>query len=709
MPEGLTAPAWHLFAIFAATIASVIVGAFPILTASVLAVGIAVLSRVLTPAKAYAGFANGTILLIVVAFLVARAIVKCGLGARLGHLVVRLFGRSTLGLGYSIFVFDAVIAPAFPSDTARSGVLYPLALSLAEGGGSRPDEATRKRMGAYLMFCALATLSLSSALWLTAMAGNPLGAEIAKAQGFHITFVSWLVASAVPTLVLLALLPLLIYKVFPPEVKATPEAPAAARKALAAMGPLSAPEKIVAATFVVMVVLWGLAGTLKIDLTAVAFLGLGVLLASGVLTLDDIKQQGDVLGTFIWFAILYTLERPVELHGLHGLPRPAARKLLERGAEAGGIRHPGPGLRRPPLSVRQPDGARARPLRRLPGCRSPARRAGARAGVRSAFFDELPVHDHAPGLERKRARRRERVPDAGRALQARHDHDGLQPSRPASRGNALAALRHPVNGGGTVTYIQEVLRRHPELAIFLTLTLGFVLGRIRLGSFQMGNVVGTLLAGVLIGQLDIHVDPVVKIVFFDLFLFATGYKVGPQFIRGLGKNALPQVALTVVLCVTSLVTTVAAAKIFHYDCGTAAGLMAGAFTESTVIGTAGDTIQRLDLPQEEKTRLLNNIPVAYAVSYLVGTGFVVWFLSSLAPKLLKVDLKAESAKLEKEITGGQGAGPGSAVGVPGMGPARLPDRRRGVGGSQRSGCREDIRPGACLHRANPPRHDDFRR
>jgi putative transport protein len=210
-----------------------------------------------------------------------------------------------------------------------------------------------------------------------------------------------------------------------------------------------------------------------------------------------------------------------------------------------------------------------------------------------------------------------------------------------------------------MTYLTEALRHNPELAIFLTLALGFVLGRIRLGSFQLGNVVGTLLAGVLIGQLDIHVDPVVKIVFFDLFLFATGYKVGPQFIRGLGKNALPQVALTVVLCVTSLGTTVAAAKIFHYDCGTAAGLMAGAFTESTVIGTASDTISRLDLPEAEKKRLLNNIPVAYAVSYLVGTGFVVWFLSSLAPKLLKVDLKAESRNLETAMAGGRDLGPGT--------------------------------------------------
>jgi putative transport protein len=148
------------------------------------------------------------------------------------------------------------------------------------------------------------------------------------------------------------------------------------------------------------------------------------------------------------------------------------------------------------------------------------------------------------------------------------------------------------------------------------------------------------------------VAPVVKVVFFDLFLFATGYKVGPQFFRGLKKNALSQVLLTIVLCVSSLVVTVIVAKVMGYDCGTAAGLMAGAFTESTVIGTAGSTISRLGLPEAETTRLLNNIPVAYAVSYLVGTGFVVWFLSSLAPRLLKVDLKAESRKLEEQLGAG---------------------------------------------------------
>ena len=201
-----------------------------------------------------------------------------------------------------------------------------------------------------------------------------------------------------------------------------------------------------------------------------------------------------------------------------------------------------------------------------------------------------------------------------------------------------------------IGFVVRSLRENPELAVFMTLAVGFLVGRLRFGTFRLGNVVGTLLAGVVIGQLGIEVDPLVKTTFFSLFLFATGYKVGPQFFRGLKKEALGQVALTVVLCVTSLAVTVLAAKLLHYDPGTAAGLLAGAFTESTVIGTAGQAIGRLGLPPEEQQRLLNNIPIAYAVSYLVGTGFVVWFLSSLGPRLLRVDLKAEAAKLEAQFT-----------------------------------------------------------
>lgn len=306
-PGAVTAVAWHLFALFAATILGVVIGAFPIFTAAVIGLAAAVLSGTLTPEAAYAGFANPTIVLIVVAFLVARAVEKSGLGERLGLRAIALFGRSTLGLAYSLFAVDAVIAPAFPSNTARSGVLYPLARSVAEAAGATPGREDRRRLGRFLMFAGMASLALSSALWLTAMAGNPLGAEIARGHGVEIGFGRWLFASSLPTLLGMALLPLVLYRVIRPEVSATPGAPAEARKALQALGPPTREQKIVGVTFVGMVVLWGLAATLGLDPTAIAFLGLGVFLATGVLGLGEIAKEGDVLATFIWFAALYTM------------------------------------------------------------------------------------------------------------------------------------------------------------------------------------------------------------------------------------------------------------------------------------------------------------------------------------------------------------------------------------------------------------------
>jgi len=202
-----------------------------------------------------------------------------------------------------------------------------------------------------------------------------------------------------------------------------------------------------------------------------------------------------------------------------------------------------------------------------------------------------------------------------------------------------------------MNYLIQALREHQELAVFLTLAIGFLIGRVRIRSFSLGAAVGTLLAGVAIGQLDIHVPPVVKYVFFDLFLFTTGYKVGPQFFRALKKDAFPQVAITLVLCVTCLLAAFTAAKLLGYDMGTAAGLLAGAFTESTVIGTASDAIGRLSLSAADKTSLTNNIPVAYAVTYLIGTAFIVWFLPNIGPKLMRVDLKEEARKLRAKIAG----------------------------------------------------------
>ena len=207
-------------------------------------------------------------------------------------------------------------------------------------------------------------------------------------------------------------------------------------------------------------------------------------------------------------------------------------------------------------------------------------------------------------------------------------------------------------------YVVTALREHQELAIFLTLALGFFVGRLKVGLFSLGTVVGTLLAGVVIGQLGINVPPIVKAVFFSLFLFTTGYKVGPQFFRGLRTDALPQLGVTVVLCCTCLVTAFVATKLLGYDVGTAAGLLVGAFTESTVIGSAADAINHLDLPAAEKTALVNNIPVAYAVTYLVGAAFIVWFLPNVGPRLMRANLRDEARKLQAETAGVEETGPG---------------------------------------------------
>jgi putative transport protein len=212
-------------------------------------------------------------------------------------------------------------------------------------------------------------------------------------------------------------------------------------------------------------------------------------------------------------------------------------------------------------------------------------------------------------------------------------------------------------------YVVAALRQNPELAIFLTIAIGFLIGRLKFGSFSLGIVVGSLLAGVLIGQLDIEVPSVVKTVFFDLFLFTTGYKVGPQFFRALKSDAMPQLVLTVILCTACLLTAFGMSKFLGYDVGTAAGLLAGAFSESTVIGTAGEAINRLAISEPEKTSLLNNIPVAYAVTYLIGTAALVWYIPTIGPRLMGVNLREEAALLRTKagISGGAQDGKTSAA------------------------------------------------
>ena len=216
-------------------------------------------------------------------------------------------------------------------------------------------------------------------------------------------------------------------------------------------------------------------------------------------------------------------------------------------------------------------------------------------------------------------------------------------------------------------WVIHLLRQHSELAIFLTIAAGFWIGKIKVGQFSLGIVTSVLLVGVLVGQLNITIEEPVKSVFFLLFLFAIGYKVGPQFFRGLKKDGLPQVGFAVLMCVGCLVITWILALIMGYNAGEAAGLLAGAQTISAVIGVADDTINGLNISTEQKNNMINIIPVAYAVTYIYGTAGSAWVLSSLGPKMLGGLEKVKAACKELEAKMGT-----SEADEPGFEHARRP-------------------------------------
>ncbi|WP_238719095.1 DASS family sodium-coupled anion symporter [Pelagihabitans pacificus] len=308
IPWGLSPDAWHLFAIFITAIIGVLLDALSIFTASVLALVAVVLLRVLTPEKAFSGFSESFILLILAAFLVAKGVIKSGLGRRIAFLLIRRFGKSTLNLGYCIVATDTLLGPAIPSNTARSGILYPITHALSLDTGSLPTPESRKKTGTYLMMTAISGHTISSALWFTGMAANPVGAGIAAQFGVNMNFGNWVFVASVPCIIALIAIPLVLYKLFPPENKYTPEAPEMAKNTLLEMGPMSRQEWIMGITFFGMILLWAFSPLLNINLAIIAFLGLSILILANVYTLEDIRQgAGDALETYVWFAILYMM------------------------------------------------------------------------------------------------------------------------------------------------------------------------------------------------------------------------------------------------------------------------------------------------------------------------------------------------------------------------------------------------------------------
>ncbi|XP_061350236.1 dicarboxylate transporter 1, chloroplastic [Gastrolobium bilobum] len=318
VPSGVSRNAWQLLAIFLGTIVGIITQPLPLGAVAILGLGVSVLTKTLPFAAAFSGFADPIPWLIALAFFFAKGFIKTGLGNRVAYQFVSLFGSSSLGLGYSLVFSEALLAPAIPSVSARAGGIFlPLVKSLCVACGSNAGDGTENRLGSWLMLTCFQTSVISSAMFLTAMAANPLCATLTlNSINQTIGWLDWAKAAIVPGLVSLVLVPLILYIIYPPTLKNSPDAPKLAREKLEKMGPMSANEKIMTATLFLTVGLWIFGGVLNIDAVTAAILGLTVLLVTGVVTWKECLAEGVAWDTLTWFAALIAMAGYLNKYGL---------------------------------------------------------------------------------------------------------------------------------------------------------------------------------------------------------------------------------------------------------------------------------------------------------------------------------------------------------------------------------------------------------
>ncbi|MDF7638992.1 DASS family sodium-coupled anion symporter [Lactobacillus sp. ESL0791] len=320
-PAGLSVQAWEMFAIFVATIVGCITKPLPIGGTTlvglivVVLVGLAPIKDTVDPKTGavtstgiLSAFSNSASWLIAMAFIMAYGISKTGLGNRIAYWMIKRFGKKSLGIGYAITGLELVLGALIPSNSARTGgVVWPVTESISESYGSKPNDPSRKKIGAYLDFTAFHANILSTALFITGAAPNIVAQQMAAQKGFTMTWAQWFLAAIVPVAVATLIIPVVIYKIFPPEIKETPNAKKWADDKLTEMGPVSKPEKIMAIVFALAIVLWVLSGVFKIpqlDSTFVAFLAVTLLLITGVLTMKDALKQTGAWNILIWLSIL---------------------------------------------------------------------------------------------------------------------------------------------------------------------------------------------------------------------------------------------------------------------------------------------------------------------------------------------------------------------------------------------------------------------
>lgn len=311
-PEGVNQKSWQLFAIFVATITGSIVR--PLSGGAIVLLGVATiaLTGVLPVEEALGGYSDPIVWLVLAAFFMSRGMIKTGLGRRIAFLFIRTLGRHSLGLGYALVSTDMLLASVIPSNAARSGgIIFPIAKSLAEAYESKPGPSAR-RLGAFLMTLLYQCDVIVCAMFLTGQASNVLIAKFAReVTGIELSYARWLLAAAVPGLLSLVAFPLLLYRIFPPEIKHTPAASEFAATELRRMGPMSRHEKLMLLVFALIAGLWMTTGLHAINYAVVALVGIGVLLLSGVLNWDDVVTERTAWDVFIWYGGLVRMAEAI--------------------------------------------------------------------------------------------------------------------------------------------------------------------------------------------------------------------------------------------------------------------------------------------------------------------------------------------------------------------------------------------------------------
>jgi len=315
-PDTVKPEGWRLTGIFIATIAGSITQPIPGAALVLLAVTLSALFGGLTVESALAGYADKSVWLVMAAFMISRALINTGLARRVALFFVRLFGKSSLGVSYALSFSDMVLAGMIPSNGARSGgVIMPIARSIAELYGSKPG-VTAGVLGSFLMTSVYQSICVTTAMFYTGQASNPLAARMAEGFGYKVTWASWLEATIVPGLVSMLAIPWIVMKLNQPGIVRTPEASAFAARELQALGPLKFGEKILTVVFIAVCGLWSTSSWTKIDITVTALGGALLLIVTGVLSWEDVKSERAGWDIFVWYGGLIRLSTALNETGV---------------------------------------------------------------------------------------------------------------------------------------------------------------------------------------------------------------------------------------------------------------------------------------------------------------------------------------------------------------------------------------------------------